>query len=594
MPPVPKRPPKAKPIAAAPPPAAEVPVLQCADINEAGYSIGRKLGEGRFSEVVLGTKVATGEEFAVKVVDQAALEEDEEALAALHTEVAVLKRASSHAHVVALHAVIRTPATTYLVMELLRGGELFDAIIARGSFPEAEARALLRQLLSALAYCHRLGVVHRDLKPENVLFESAEAADSGEGSLKLIDFGYAALHRPGERLRGLSGTPDYVAPEVLSWYEGDAADEHAPPPDGVEYDASCDLWSVGVVLYILLCGFPPFYAEGEADLIAKVRAGRYEFTSPYWDDISGGAKDLITRCLSLRPKDRPTAQQALKHPWMAEGGSTSAVEPAAPEPAPAAVAQQQQQQQQQQRRRRRAEPDAEAAPDVAQGAAPSPAAQSRAHAATVPTDDEATPLAPTPEATKNSTKGKGRAAPVATAGAVRAQPLAESPTNIPRPAPSAPDAAAAPPADRRASGQAGGEQGAGQGELIARIRQMRRAYAPGPPEGLMVHAGARATLGGSGAGGGAGGGGGGVPLQLTLEADGPRVAAAPSKGQLQQQGATFVRVPRDLFHDIYALVDAQRRGELPDSGEQPFAEVLHALSAEVQRGQLGTPAFGTT
>ena len=229
--------------------------FDCESIEKAGYALGQKLGEGRFSEVVHGTHVATGREYAVKVIDQTALLEDEEASAALRIEVDVLKRAARRPHVVALHSVIRTPEATYLVMEKCHGGELFDAIIARGSFPEAEARPLLRQLLSALAYCHSLGVVHRDLKPENVLFERPDPGPgNGVGALKLIDFGYAALHRPGEPLRGLSGTPDYVAPEVLSWYEGDEADGHAPPAEAQrEYGASCDMWSVGVILYILLC-----------------------------------------------------------------------------------------------------------------------------------------------------------------------------------------------------------------------------------------------------------------------------------------------------------------------------------------------------
>ena len=203
----------------------------------------------------------------------------------------------------------------------MRGGELFDAIIARGNdpFSEADARRLLRQLLSALAYCHSLGVVHRDLKPENLLLD--ESAD-GALNLKIIDFGYAALHEPGERLRGLSGTPDYVAPEVLSWYEGDEADP-SQAPEQVEYDASCDMWSVGVIMYILLCGFPPFYAEAEPDLIDRVRAGAYEFTSPYWDRVSDAAKDLIARCLALRPDERPSPTQALTHPWVAGDAVTT-------------------------------------------------------------------------------------------------------------------------------------------------------------------------------------------------------------------------------------------------------------------------------
>lgn len=241
------------------------------DIGEAGYSLGHTLGEGRFSQVVLGTHDATGELYAVKVVDQAALEEDEEASEALRIEVEVLKRAASHPNIISLHAVVRTPPATYLVMEVMNGGELFDAIIARGSFPETEARELLRQLLSALAYCHSLGVVHRDLKPENVLF-----VDEGQTTLKLIDFGYAAMHRPGvDKLRGLSGTPDYVAPEVLSWYEGDPEGEPDPNELRLEYDASCDMWSVGVILYILLCGFPPFYEEELPALFDQILKARY-------------------------------------------------------------------------------------------------------------------------------------------------------------------------------------------------------------------------------------------------------------------------------------------------------------------------------
>ena len=282
------------------------------DIGEAGYSLGHTLGEGRFSQVVLGTHDATGEQYAVKVVDQAALEEDEEASEALRIEVEVLKRAASHPNIISLHAVVRTPPVTYLVMEVMNGGELFDAIIARGSFPETEARELLRQLLSALAYCHSLGVVHRDLKPENVLF-----VDEGQTTLKLIDFGYAALHRPGvDKLRGLSGTPDYVAPEVLSWYEGDPEGEPDPNELRLEYDASCDMWSVGVILYIMLCGFPPFYEPELPALFDSILKARYDFPSPWWDEISDGAKNLVKGCLIVKPDKRLTAKQVLDNAWV--------------------------------------------------------------------------------------------------------------------------------------------------------------------------------------------------------------------------------------------------------------------------------------
>jgi hypothetical protein len=316
-------------------------------------------------------------------------------------------------------------------------------------------------------------------RPENVLFE-----DGGAGSsslcLKLIDFGYAALHQPGERLRGLSGTPDYVAPEVLSWYEGEGADDRATaaggarPPERAEYDASCDMWSVGVILYILLCGFPPFYAEGEAELIAKVRSGRYQFTSPYWDEMSDDAKDLISRCLSVDPSNRPSPTEALMHSFLQADTARAASLAASPPPHQA--------------------PAMENAPSPRHTAA----AAAPAHA-------------PAPRVAKESINS---------------------------------------------------------GELIARIRQMRRTYAPG--RALVERAGASAPA-----------------LRLTLQADGPCVGEPPSRASLKQQGATFVKVPRGLFQDIYALADAQRRGEMPSGSEQPLTDALQRLSAEVQRGAVG-------
>ena len=503
---------------------AAVSEIACANIESAGYELGRKLGEGRFSEVVLGKHRASGKEFAIKVVDQAALEEDEEASAALSIEVGVLKRAAKHPHVVALRAVIRTPTATYLVMDLMRGGELFDAIINRGSFPEVEARSLMKQVLSALAYCHALGVVHRDLKPENVLFEDPEAVD-GTGSLKLIDFGYAALHRPGERLRGLSGTPDYVAPEVLSWYEGDGTSENEAEPARIEYDASCDMWSVGVIMFILLCGFPPFYAEGEAELIARVREGNFEFTAPYWDDISEEAKDLIAQCLSLQPEDRPTPTEALRHPWVAGEVADMEAEAQAPASAPP-------------RSHSRSPGPAAGRPPPAKAQSP----PAPIHAPPAVDDDDVEAASP-PSVVQ-----------------VRSAQLHQQP-QLPARSQSPLLPTAAPPAPE--------DLGAGPppGELIARIRQLRHAYAPGHPQ--------QRRSGAPGA----------PSLQCSLGATEPVVGSAPTREELQAQGATFVKVPRSLFQDIYALMDAQRRGELPKEVELP--DMLTALTAEVQRGRVG-------
>ena len=174
------------------------------NITQKGYTLGRTLGSGRFSQVLHGKHVS-GAEFAVKVIEK---DEDAESLEALRVEVAVLK-ATDHPNIVRLHEVVRTPSSTYLVMELLRGGELFDTIVEKGCFTEPEAKRVLRQLLSAVAHCHGLGIVHRDLKPENLLFSQPAGAEGqeGEAQLKIIDFGYAALLEPGRQLRGLSGAP---------------------------------------------------------------------------------------------------------------------------------------------------------------------------------------------------------------------------------------------------------------------------------------------------------------------------------------------------------------------------------------------------
>lgn len=186
----------------------------------------------------------------------------------------------------------------HLVTELCTGGELFDRIIARGHYSEADAAVLVRKICDAVKHCHDRDICHRDLKPENFLFETpAEDAE-----LKVIDFGLSRMDD------GLSagvmttrvGTPYYIAPEVL----------------GRHYDKSCDLWSIGVITYILLCGYPPFYGDTDPEIFASVRAGRYDFDSPEWTHVSAEAKDLISRLLLLDASKRLTADEALRHPWL--------------------------------------------------------------------------------------------------------------------------------------------------------------------------------------------------------------------------------------------------------------------------------------
>ena len=188
----------------------------------------------------------------------------------------------------------------YLVTEFMEGGELFDRIVEKSYYSEREARDLVKLLLEAIKYCHECNVVHRDLKPENLLLTSR----SDDASIKLADFGFAKkIEFDGEGLSTACGTPGYVAPEILQ---------------GKTYGRSVDVWSIGVITYILLCGYPPFHDDNHNALFRKIKKGKYQFDSPYWDHISESAKDLITKMLVVDPEKRSTAAELLQHQWVVE------------------------------------------------------------------------------------------------------------------------------------------------------------------------------------------------------------------------------------------------------------------------------------
>ncbi|CAG2177271.1 unnamed protein product, partial [Oppiella nova] len=176
------------------------------------------------------------------------------------------------------------------------GGELFDRIVEKGSYTEKDASHLIRQILGAVDYMHSCGVVHRDLKPENLLYYSAEE----DSKIMISDFGLSKMEDSGV-MATACGTPGYVAPEVL-----------AQKP----YGKSVDVWSIGVIAYILLCGYPPFYDENDANLFAQILKGDFEFDSPYWDEISDSAKDFIRHLICVDVTKRYTCKQALAHPWI--------------------------------------------------------------------------------------------------------------------------------------------------------------------------------------------------------------------------------------------------------------------------------------
>nr|CAD1841588.1 unnamed protein product [Ananas comosus var. bracteatus] len=188
----------------------------------------------------------------------------------------------------------------HLVMELCAGGELFDRIVQKGHYTERKAAQLARVIVGVVEACHSLGVMHRDLKPENFLF----ADHSEEAPLKTIDFGLSVFFRPGEVFTDVVGSPYYVAPEVLR----------------KKYGPEADVWSAGVIIYILLCGVPPFWAESEQGIFEEVLHGKLDFQSEPWPSISESAKDLVRRMLVRDPKKRLTAHEVLRHPWVQVGG----------------------------------------------------------------------------------------------------------------------------------------------------------------------------------------------------------------------------------------------------------------------------------
>jgi len=263
------------------------------------YEIGGKLGTGSFAVVKQATRKSDGKQFAIKVIKKSKLNAEE--LAVVHDEVEIMHKVD-HPNCVKLFEMFETSKKLYMVLELLTGGELFDRIVAKGSYSEKEASQLIRDIAGAIKYLHSIGVVHRDLKPENLLYLNPKP----DSPIKITDFGLAKLKGTADSMTTACGTPGYVAPEVL---------KNEP------YDKAVDMWSLGVILYILLCGFPPFYHESTAQLYKQIKKGEYDFPDPYWTDISAEAKNLVTCLLTVNPKKRYTAEQVLAHPWIT--GQTS-------------------------------------------------------------------------------------------------------------------------------------------------------------------------------------------------------------------------------------------------------------------------------
>lgn len=218
-------------------------------------------------------------------------------------EVQIMYHLTGHKNVVELIAVFEDRHSVNLVMELCGGGELFDRIIAKGHYSERAAAEMCRQMVTVVHYCHSMGVFHRDLKPENFLLLSSDE----DSPLKTTDFGLSVFFKPGDVFTDLVGSAYYVAPEVLNR----------------NYGAEADIWSAGVILYVLLSGVPPFWGETEEGIFNEIRRGHLDFVTAPWPSISSSARDLVKKMLCYDPKERISASEVLNHPWMREDGDAS-------------------------------------------------------------------------------------------------------------------------------------------------------------------------------------------------------------------------------------------------------------------------------
>ncbi|KAM5550639.1 calcium-dependent protein kinase 1 [Rosa sericea] len=263
------------------------------------YSFGRKLGQGQFGVTTLCVEKATGKEYACKSIAKRKLITDDD-VEDVRREIQIMHHLAGHPNVISIKGAYEDAVAVHVVMELCAGGELFDRIIQRGHYTERKAAELTRTIVGVVEACHSLGVMHRDLKPENFLFVSQEE----DALLKTIDFGLSIFLKPGEKFTDVVGSPYYVAPEVLR----------------KRYGPEADVWSAGVILYILLSGVPPFWAETEQGIFDQVLQGELDFSSEPWPSISDGAKDLVRRMLVRDPRKRLTAHEVLCHPWVQVDG----------------------------------------------------------------------------------------------------------------------------------------------------------------------------------------------------------------------------------------------------------------------------------
>ena len=257
-------------------------------INEE-YLLGETLGQGAFGTVRKAIHKVTKQERAIKILKKRQQDERK-----LFLEVNILSKLT-HPNIMEIYEFYEDKANFYIVSELCKGGELFDKITEKGCFKEAEACPIMLQLVSAICYSHSNKVVHRDLKPENIMLDNIEGTNP---IIKLIDWG-GARYFSKKKMSTIKGTPYYIAPEVIKEV----------------YDEKCDIWSIGVIFYVLLCGYPPFNGDTDVEIMQNVQRGKFFFPEEEWGIISNEAKDLISKMLTYDPAKRISAKKVLLHPW---------------------------------------------------------------------------------------------------------------------------------------------------------------------------------------------------------------------------------------------------------------------------------------
>ncbi|KAL2333794.1 hypothetical protein Fmac_015007 [Flemingia macrophylla] len=265
------------------------------------YSLGKLLGHGQFGYTYVGIDKANGDRVAVKRLEKKKMVQPI-AVEDVKREVKILKALAGHENVVQFYNAFDDDSYVYIVMELCEGGELLDRILAKKDiyYTEKDAAVVVRQMLKVAAECHLNGLVHRDMKPENFLFKSSKE----DSILKATDFGLSDFIKPGKKFHDIVGSAYYVAPEVLKRKSGPQS----------------DVWSIGVITYILLCGRRPFWNKTEDGIFKEVLRKKPDFSRKPWPTISDAAKDFVRKLLAKDPRARLTAAQALSHPWVREGG----------------------------------------------------------------------------------------------------------------------------------------------------------------------------------------------------------------------------------------------------------------------------------